>query len=206
MGSHQHQVKIHGGVLLVGDEAEVTNMTLDVTTEDPSRTNEGRVWYNSEIDRVKYTKINSNNDIENKTIAELEDILSLFTIKAFNKSASALLFGQPVYNVDGDGVSPACANNIDIRNVFGIVYSDVILPGEEGTIQFKNEIVGTISEWAAVTGDSFGLLPGSNYFLSTTTGLLTRIPPSQTGEHFCFVGKAITNTKLFIDIQRPIAL
>jgi hypothetical protein len=49
-----------------------------------------------------------------------------------------------------------------------------------------------------------GLVPGTQYFVSTTAGGLTTTPPSLTGQYSQSVGIALTATTLIVDRQRMI--
>ena len=52
-----------------------------------------------------------------------------------------------------------------------------------------------------------GLMTGANYFLDPyTPGQITTAVPTFKGECIVYVGKAISDTQLLIDIHRPIRL
>jgi len=51
------------------------------------------------------------------------------------------------------------------------------------------------------------LVPGNTYFLSPiTAGQITNVAPTTTGQYVVRVGRAVTTTKLDVEIELPILL
>lgn len=200
----QGQVKIHGGVRFVGPDSEVSNLTLEIESIDPNSLSEGHVWYNTVEERVKYVE-SKNNQMTTRALANLDDLKADRQLVVMNGGSRSLVFGQPVYSALS-GIDSASAGNSEKRTVIGLVCENEIGLNVEGRIQFRDVLSGTVSQWTEVTGSPTGLVPGQAYFLSVESGKLTYTPPTTEGQNICYVGRAISNTDLFVDIQRPIAL
>ncbi len=197
-------MKIHGGMRFVGNDAEVSNLTLEIETTDPALTHEGHVWYNTEEERIKYVE-SKNNQMTKRSLATLDDLNADRQNSAINAGSRSLVFGQPVFS-SPSGINEATAGDSLKRNVIGLVCQDQIAVGVEGAYQFRDLLTGTIEQWNDVTNSSVGLIPNSQYFLSVESGKLTFTPPSVEGQSICFIGIAVSSTSLLINIQRPIQL
>ena len=197
-------MKIHGGMHFVGNDAEVSNLTLEIETVDPAMTHEGRIWYNTDEERVKYVE-SRNNQMAIKAVATTDDISSLGQTTAVNAASRSLVFGQPVYST-ASGIDEATAGDSNKKNVIGLVGQAQIAVGDSGIYRYKDILTGTVEQWDVVTNSSVGLVPGADYFLSLELGKLTLTPPSTSGQFICCIGQAISPTELLINIQRPIQL
>ena len=111
--------------------------------------------------------------------------------------------GQVVY-VSGDGtVDLAQADAVGTSTAIGIALTTTSAT-EQG--QYRAEGQVEVSNWTAITGTAL-LTPGSIYFLSTTVaGGLTTTAPSTAGETIVRVGRALTTTRLDIEIAQPVLL
>lgn len=122
-----------------------------------------------------------------------------------NGTASAVAIGRAVY-ISGSGVfTPATANNVATSKVIGFVASTSIAASAAGNVIIDGVIEASAGQWDAVTGQSGGLTPGAEYYLSNVTaGAITTSAPT-TGVH-APVGVAITPLKLKVDIKRIVLL
>ena len=119
-----------------------------------------------------------------------------------NDGAGAVTIGSPVYVKANGNVDKASAAASGSRKVLGLVKDASIAASASGYIQTDGVLSATTAEWAAVTGDTGGLTPGADYFLSTTAGKLTTTPPSGSGQYVMKVGMAISTTEFEIDTDR----
>ena len=122
-----------------------------------------------------------------------------------NNSGGAMVIGQAVF-VSGVNADLAQANAQSTIRVAGLILTgganlasvDILADGI---------LTATTGEWDAVTGDTGGLTPGSDYFLSAGTGGgLTLTAPTAAGEFVVRVGHAVSTTELEIEVQQPIKL
>ena len=122
-----------------------------------------------------------------------------------NNQGAEMVKCQPVY-VSGPGhISLARADMLVTARVVGLVASDTIANGDPGNVQVVGELVATTGQWDAVTGQTGGLTPAANYYLSNTdSGMLTTTPPS-SGVNIQ-VGTANDTTKMVIDLKPLIKL
>jgi len=117
---------------------------------------------------------------------------------AENKEGAAITKGQPcAAHLTKVGVVLAGATKC-----IGIA-AETFANGVAGLVQ--TEGVMDCSDWTAATGGAT-LTPGSDYYLSTSSGLLTMIAPTSVGDRVQYVGYALTTTKLDIQIREPILL
>jgi hypothetical protein len=108
-----------------------------------------------------------------------------------------VVVGQPVY-VSGDAtVNLADASDPSTARAIGLA----------ATAAASNESVMVLAEgqleqsdWTSIIGTAL-LTPGTNYFLSLTTGQMTATAPDNTGEVIVFLGTAITTTKFDIEVN-----
>lgn len=117
---------------------------------------------------------------------------------------SATAPGQAVYTVNATNVDLAQADAQGTIRVTGLA-TEAVGSGNTGNLLVDGVVSLTTGEWDAVTGQSGGLTPGANYFLSeATAGNLTPTPPT-TG-FVVRVGHALSNTEFEIEIGQPIKL
>ena len=117
-----------------------------------------------------------------------------------------LAAGTPVYVKSNGRVARAQANSFPQTRFAGMAKSAVSI-GFAANVITAGPLELTAGEWDAVTGQVGGLTVGNVYFLSaTTSGQISTIPPSVTGEFSTKVGKALTTTTLDIDPRNPIKL
>lgn len=122
-----------------------------------------------------------------------------------NGTATAVSMGRAVYISGDDQISLAIANNIASSKVVGFVGASSIAAGAAGPIIIDGIVEATTGEWDAVTGQSSGLTPGAEYYLSNiNAGTITTSAPT-TGVHVP-VGVALSRTKLKIDVKRVVIL
>lgn len=122
-----------------------------------------------------------------------------------NDNVGAITIGQPVYGTSGTNVDLAQADAQSTIRIKGLVADVSIAAAASGDIVVDGILEATTGQWDAVTGDTGGLTPGSNYFLDeATAGMLTTTAPS-TG-FVVRVGHALSTTELEIEVQQPIKL
>jgi len=213
-------IKIHGGIDLLGQDAEIENLELEELATDPTIPNAGRLWLNSSDLRVKYAE-GTNQDENNTVIREVantDDLAALATVmtnsvssievfNVTNNGTNVLELGQPVYSVSALSVDLGIAADYDRKSIIGLVASNSIQPhGGTGQMLSSGQLTGTVSQWAAVTGNPAGLVPNAVYFLDVVLGKLTTTPPSADGQFICPIGTAISSTVFIIRIDRTIQL
>lgn len=121
------------------------------------------------------------------------------TISALNTSGTPLLRGQPVYMKVGGDVAHADA--VTNFRVAGLSYQEVSHLAY-GLIQTSGQFDATTAEWDAVTNGTGGLVPGGRYFLSVVPGRITLTPDPSAA--VAPIGRAVSPTRLSIDIEPPI--
>lgn len=126
--------------------------------------------------------VNRNPDYEDldQVVTEIISLQKMYIKKFTNDNGSAIVIGAPVYvksngNIDADGSGT--------RFAIGLVRDESIASGEEGNAQVDGIMTATTAQWDAVTGDSGGLTPGEDYYLSDTVGELTTTAPATAGAH-----------------------
>jgi len=122
-----------------------------------------------------------------------------------NGNAGSLVRCTPVYlNGTANTVDKARANAMSTAQVNGLVYDASIATTASGAIATDGPMTATTSEWDAVTGQTGGLTPGSNYFLDpATAGKLTTTPPTTQGYVNMLVGQAASTTEMELNIGLP---
>lgn len=119
-----------------------------------------------------------------------------------NEAGDDLLKGQPIY-IDISGRLQKAANNgFAESQVTGVMFNDAsaLASGDyvpDGTLE--------LSDWTAIIGTT-ELTPGTLYFLGSTPGTLTPTAPTTDGFYVVRVGRALTVTKLDIEIGQSIRL
>jgi hypothetical protein len=124
-----------------------------------------------------------------------------------NANAGTINIGQPVYISAASSVDLADAGAAATKEVIGLVFDTTILTTATGSILVEGVMTATTVQWDAVTGGTGGLTPGSIYYLDPgTPGLLTLTAPTTTGQFVAPVGKALSTTKLKLDIKVTVKL
>jgi hypothetical protein len=112
--------------------------------------------------------------------------------------------GSPVYISAASTFQLSRANASGTAKVIGFVVA-AIAAAATGAIRKDGTLSLTIEQWDTITGQTGGLTPGTDYFLSgATAGRLTTTAPS-TG-WVLPVGTAISSTDFEIQIGLPIKL
>lgn len=128
------------------------------------------------------------------------------TPEALSHSAEAdstIKIGYPIYMKATGHLDPAQADAAGPTQVIGLSISDANV-GFACTYITEGTVERT--DWTEVAG-SATLVPGNTYFLSpTTAGQITNVAPSTLGQYVVRVGRAITTTKLDVEIELPILL
>lgn len=116
---------------------------------------------------------------------------------------STIKIGYPVYMKATGHLDPAQANSAGLTQVAGLSISDANA-GFACTYITEGTVERT--DWTEVAG-SASLVPGNTYFLSpTTAGQITNVAPTTLGQYVVRVGRAVTTTKLDVEIELPILL
>ena len=86
-----------------------------------------------------------------------------------NADSASIIFGAPVYSPT-TGQAMLAQGNTAGRKVVGLHADNVPLaPGGSGNFLAEGTLVGTSTQWQAVTGMSGGLVPGARYYLDIFT-------------------------------------
>ena len=124
------------------------------------------------------------------------------------ESSAAAPIGTPVY-ITAAGFLRAQANAKATATIAGLVYDPAgIAAGATGNFITGGIVTATTAQWdAVVTGESGGLVAGSDYFLDPANlGKLTATPPTTSGQCNTFIGTALSTTDLEVTIRKPILL
>lgn len=121
---------------------------------------------------------------------------------ATNANASAIVIGTPVYATTTAGsVDKSRANASGTKSVLGLVADTSIASAGSGSIQTDGVLTATTTQWDAVTGQTGGLTPGSEYWLdAATAGKLTTSVPG-AGNYLTLVGTALSTTAMEISVS-----
>ena len=205
-------VRVHGGLNLDGPDTEIRNLELEHLLSDPVNPGVGSIWFNVTLNKISYVEAldSSNNSIIRRVSSDTDIATILLLINAVtqtavvNNTTNNLLFGQPVYNVDGASVELAAANDISKKEVIGLVIDTILANGGKGSIKLFGKITGSEAQWGMVVDG--GLIPNSKYFLDVITGKLRSTVPDGSGHYLCPIGRALNTTDFVIKIEQPIAL
>ncbi len=106
--------------------------------------------------------------------------------------------------VHSSGLGVVLAKAADINKpAVGLMQKDVP-PSFSDSVQISG--IFEMSDWTQVTGAGL-LIPGRLYFLDPVNGgKLTLTPPTTAGQVVQLLGKALTQTKLNLDVHQPILL
>jgi hypothetical protein len=123
-----------------------------------------------------------------------------------NNTGNALVIGTPVY-VNGANVLLARANAQSTIRVAGLV-ADVSAPDAGPvTVIVDGVVTATTGQWDTITGQTGGLTPGADYWLSAATaGKLVSTAPTTDGEFVVPVGHALSATEFELEVGRPVKL
>lgn len=125
---------------------------------------------------------------------------TLHTCIRVNNESFTIVSGRPV-KFDSTGCKLACAD--DIANIAVGIASNTAASGSPVTIVLMGIV--SLSDWTIASGGSSTLTANSNYYLSQgTSGIITTIPPSSTGQVYQHVGIATSSVELFVQVQTPI--
>lgn len=161
-----------------------------------------QVW-----DRSSFTRPSGNgtsrkpdfNDWD-QAVAELIALQTeLDSIRLLTAPATVVLaLGQPVYlKANGTGFALADANGAaPLYDVIGLV-ADI----NAAKCQRAGTLILTTAQWDAQTGESGGLTPLVEYFLSGTVGKITKTRPSTSGDHVKRVGIALNSTYMLVEVR-----
>jgi hypothetical protein len=123
-----------------------------------------------------------------------------------NEGATTIPVGTAVYAATNAGVLPAQAHVDATSKVIGIATLD-IAAGASDAFKGEGVVAATIQEWEVATGQVGGLAINQTYFLSADTpGRITNIAPTGAGEYVCPIGRAISSTELYVDIENRIKM
>lgn len=130
-----------------------------------------------------------------------------------NVSGENMLKGTPVAiaagSADGEEVvaaSAAEAGNDVVRTAVGVVIDEVINKNEVGRVMCRGIVELEEEQWETFTGEAGGLRPGFDYFMGVIPGSIVRQPPSDDRTYVVRMGKALTKTKMDVDIGAPIKI
>ena len=211
-------VKVHGGIELLGANTEVQNLGLEKRSSDPINPNPGRFWLDSE-NRLSYKdgeiggngrirKIANDTDIQAlKDSIALKDNRTDTYLSFTNVTNEDMFFGQPIYSANNLEADFADASNTNKKKVIGLVSDNIVLSNRgSGHLLTAGLLTGTIEQWEFVTGMVGGLVPDTKYFLDITPGKMTMSPPTDDGQYICLLGTAVTQTIFMIRIERSIRI
>lgn len=111
---------------------------------------------------------------------------------------------------------PVCVNGVNqfrSASAAAIATADVVgftvaavSPNVSGDIQTSGPLTATAVQWSTISGELNGLTAGAVYWLSVTTGRITKVVPSNAGQFAVRLGRALSPTTLEISIEPPIGL
>jgi hypothetical protein len=165
----------------------------DGTSPDrPDRGRNARPDY-EDWDQISAEVIAIQDDVKNG----LEDLV------VPNGVGGAVVVGATVYMLaNAAGAQKAdCNGTAPARNVCGVVISGQAGSGGNVRVRQRGPVTLTTAQWDAVTGDSGGLTPFVEYYLSATAGQLAKTVPATTGDNVVVVGIALSTTVMNILIR-----
>jgi hypothetical protein len=131
-----------------------------------------------------------------------DSIASPITISQTNDEAGAVVIGQAVYNDVAGGVKKAQANAAATQKVLGLVSDVTVATGQPVNVQTSDILTATTVQWDAVTAQSGGLTPNTDYFLDPAApGRLTTTATSTTGQYLRRVGYALSTVDMDIRVD-----
>lgn len=122
-------------------------------------------------------------------------------VSMVNGNAGSIVIGAPVYAKSTPGtVDLARANAAGTKNVLGLVADVSISAAASGNVQTDGILTATTTQWDAVTGQTGGLTPGTEYWLdAATAGKLTTTVPG-SGNYLVRLGTALSTTEMEISV------
>ena len=118
-----------------------------------------------------------------------------------NANVGAILIGTPVYkNATSGEMDKARANASGTKNVIGIVIDASVAPAASGSVQTDGMVVATTADWDAVTGQTGGLTPGTEYWLDEASAGGMRTTPPGAGTYLVRIGTAISATEMEVSL------
>jgi len=143
----------------------------------------------------------SNSDTLDAVLAEVDQV------SLSNGEATAVVIGTPAYVFSANTVKKAQANASGTTEAIGLIRDTSIAAGATGSVQLDGQLSATTAQWDAITGGTGGLTAGSTYYLSaSTSGQLTTVAPTTTGQFVLRIGKALSTTVLDIAIGQLFGL
>jgi hypothetical protein len=129
-------------------------------------------------------------------------------VQKTNDNGSTAPICTPVYVKSNGNVDLAKADASGTTNVFGLVADAAgIASAAAGSVQVDGVLAATTGQWDAITGQSGGLTPGAQYYLSSATaGLLTSTAPTAAGKYVAPVGIASSTTDMLINPKSTVLL
>jgi len=130
------------------------------------------------------------------------------TLETITNGSGALVRKcMALYATAAGFASTAKADAYLTSEVIGLADQNVIGIDGDGPMRTSGILEATTAQWDARTDSVGGLTEGVVYYLSKdTAGFLTTTAPSSVGEYVVRVGKALTTTKMLIEISQPILL
>lgn len=148
----------------------------------------------------------NNGQTEQLQPGDLLDVDHLDVKNRTNNSGSAIPKATPVYSSSATEIEEAQADAQGTIRVMGLTV-EAIADTASGGVGVDGIVTATTGEWDAVTGETGGLTPGANYFLSAASpGMLTQTAPTTPGAFVVRVGYALSATEFEIEIGQPIKL
>lgn len=124
-----------------------------------------------------------------------------------NGGSTAATICTAVYISSGGAFQMALASASGTTDAIGLVRDASIGTGATGAVQTDGVLNATATQWDNATGQTGGLTPGANYYVSpTTAGKITAVAPSATGQFVAKIGRALSATSLDISIHEGILL
>jgi hypothetical protein len=111
----------------------------------------------------------------------------------FSEGANA---GAPIRVSPAGLARNAVATSADGARVVGLAGA-AVTAGNSAAVVLGNRL--SMANWTNITG-STSLIPGSNYFLGSTAGKMSLVPPSAAGSVVVRVGYAVTTEIFQVDI------
>ena len=128
------------------------------------------------------------------------DVLQVDVTNLTNGGATSAIIGQAAVVTGSNSFVLGRADASGTKNVVGLVRSTSIAAAATGSVQTDGVLVATLAQWNAITGQTSGLTPGANYFLSpTTAGNITPTAPTASGQYLIKVGTALSTTAMDIN-------
>ena len=117
----------------------------------------------------------------------------------------AVLAGQALY-IKATGDAALADSNVTIIEA-GVAGLAIMSGGgsPSGTVYYRTDGHLSLDDWTSATGSS-DLVPGANYYLSSTAGVMTTTAPIAGGEFVVKVGRAVTVRILAIELGEEIGL